>query len=133
MQVGDDPNGGIDRIYANEVSHRTNDDNEHLKTLIRKYTKTLRDGEYAPTGERALEKWGAMLACEEAIRTWNEISEPALEKFMKENFEKQWASYDQLNRGQIDFENSVAFVRELMQSRSPKVLPETDPQVIIPS
>ena len=59
-----------------------------------------------------------MLASEEAIRTWTEISEPALEKFMKENFDNVWNSYDMLKKGSIDFENSTAFVRELMQSRS---------------
>ena len=133
MQIGNDPNGGIDKISAGEITHRSHDDDEKLKTLLRKYTTTIRDSEYAPTGERKLEKWGAMLACEEAIRSWNEISDPALEKFMKENFETTWNKYDMLTKGSIDFDNSVAFVRELMQSRSPKVLSEVEPTVITPA
>lgn len=127
MQINGDPNGGIDKISASEIQHRSTDDNEELKTLFRKYTTTIRDGEGSPTGERRLEKWGAMLASEEAIRTWNDLSEPALEKFMKDNFEKSWGKFDQFTRGYIDNDESVYFIRNLMSSLSPPVTAEVNP------
>ena len=52
---------------------------------------------------------------EEALKTWNTLSEPALEKFIKDNFEKSWSKYDNFDRGQIDILEAVPFIRELMQ------------------
>jgi hypothetical protein len=53
---------------------------------------------------------------EEALKNWNTLSEPALEKFIKDNFEKSWGKYDNFDRGQIDVLEAVPFIRDLMQS-----------------
>lgn len=53
---------------------------------------------------------------EEALKNWNTLSEPALEKFIKNNFEKSWSKYDNFDRGQIDILEAVPFIRDLMQS-----------------
>jgi len=39
------------------------------------------------------------LAAEALIRDWVQISEPALNKFMNDNFSKAWDKYDTYNRG----------------------------------
>lgn len=127
MKIGDDPKGGIDRISAAQISHNSEQDNEHLRKIFRKYATTVRESDGAPSGEKKLEKWGAMLASEEAIRGWNELSEPALEKFMKDNFEKSWGKYDMYSRGSIDLGESVYFIRDLMMSLAPPEQEEKNP------
>lgn len=87
----------------------------------------MRDGEGAPSGEKKLEKWGAMLGSEEAIKGWNELSEPALEKFMKDNFDKSWGKFDMYNRGSIDLGEANYFIRDLMMSLAPPEAEEKNP------
>jgi len=52
-----------------------------------------------PNGKSTLEKWNANLAAEESLKNWNTLSEPALEKFMKDNFDKSWSKFDNFDRG----------------------------------
>ena len=67
-----------------------------------------------PNGSKVLEKWNGQLAAEEALKTWNELSEPALEKFMKDHFEKSWSKFDNFDRGSLDLLEAVPFIRDLM-------------------
>ena len=50
---------------------------------------------------------------------WAKVSEGALSKFMKENFDRAWGKFDSYNRGQINMLDVVPFVRELMTSMVP--------------
>ena len=52
-----------------------------------------------PDGSKIIERWNGQLAAEEAIKGWNNISEPALNKFMSDYFQKSWEKFDTFNRG----------------------------------
>lgn len=67
-----------------------------------------------PNGKMTLEKWNAQLAAEEALKNWNTLSEPALDKFIKDNFDKSWSKFDAFDRGQIDVIEAIPFIRDLM-------------------
>ena len=47
------------------------------------------------------------------------MSDPALEKFIKDNFDKSWSKFDNFERGSIDVLETVPFIRDLMQSMAP--------------
>ena len=52
-----------------------------------------------PNGERILPKEQMTLAAEEVMNTWLTISEPAMKRFEKENFDKVWNTYDTFSKG----------------------------------
>ena len=83
-----DPKGGIDKISASSIAHEQDDDNKELRKIFENYSSLDRgdDGNLDPE-KRIITKWQGQLASEEAIRGWNQdLSDAALDKFMKENF-----------------------------------------------
>jgi hypothetical protein len=44
--------------------------------------------------KRVITKLNAQIAAEEIINEWTEVTIPALEKFMNENFDKAFYTYD---------------------------------------
>ena len=128
MQLGNDPSGGINKIYASSVAHNKDEDNRDLRRLFEKFTQPAKGPDGFPNPEeRILTKWNAQLASEEVIRNWNEISDGALDKFMKDNFDKTWKKYDMYERGSIPEIDSVAYIRDLLGSLAPPEVPEINP------
>ncbi len=63
--------------------------------MLEKYSQGSRDSEGLPnSNKRVLNKLNAELAAQEIINEWAEVTIPALEKFMNENFDKAFATYD---------------------------------------
>lgn len=60
------------------------------------------------------------LAAEDLIRDWVQISEPALNKFMNDNFSKAWDKYDTYNRGQIAISEGSWLIRSLLEVNAPE-------------
>ena len=60
------------------------------------------------------------LAAEALIKDWITISEPALEKFMNDNFSKTWEKYDTHNRGQIAISEGSWLLRSLLEVDAPE-------------
>jgi hypothetical protein len=86
-RVGDDATGGIDKISAASLAHSSDDDNAYLKKVFDYYsTAGKTDGTADPEAERYLSRWNTQLASEDIIKKWVNISEPALEKFIGDNF-----------------------------------------------
>jgi hypothetical protein len=125
MALGDDPKGGIDKISASSYAHNTDDDNKELKQLFENYSSADKGEDGLPDSEnRIINKWQGQLAAEEAVKNWNKLSDGAMDKFMKTNFNKVWSKYDQYDRGKIDLINAVPFIRDLLQVNAPAVLPD---------
>lgn len=110
----DSDGGGIDKISASSLAHNKDEDNEHLKSIFERYLTSGKDQNGTPDGSKIVEKWNAQLAAEEAIRDWNKLSDPALNKFMKDYMQKSWEKFDTYNRGHIDILEAVPFIRDLM-------------------
>lgn len=55
------------------------------------------------------------LATESLIRDWVQISEPALEKFVADNFGSIWDKFDTYNRGSIAISEGSWFIRSLLE------------------
>lgn len=128
MALGEDPNGGIDKISASSYAHNTDEDNKDLKQLFEGYSSADRGEGGLPDSEnRIINKWQGQLAAEEAVKNWNTLSEGAMDKFMKDNFSKVWTKYDQYDRGKIDLINAVPFIRDLLQVNAPVALPDVNP------
>lgn len=127
MSLGSDPRGGIDKISACQVKHHTEADNKKIKEIYLDYQTGAKGPDGTPNGEKILEKWNAQLAFEEVIHQWCQVSELALEKFIKENFDKTWKKFDQYGRGSIDAMDDVDFTRELMNALAGDPLPEKNP------
>ena len=122
MQLGNDPNGGLDLIAAACARHNSQDDNDELKRIIGNYMSGTKDPVTdTPSYGKWLEKYQASLAAEEAIRGWVQLSEGAIEKFMKDNFDNVWNRWDLYSTGHIDDTSTVSFMRELMNVMSPGV------------
>ena len=122
MQLGNDPHGGLDKIAAGCAAHMTEADNDELRRIIGNYmtgAKNLVND--MPNGDKWLEKYHASLAAEDAIRGWVELSEGAMEKFMKDNFNKVWDRFDQNGEGHIDTTSTLPFMRDLMNVLSPGI------------
>jgi len=81
-----DSTGGISKLYAASIKHNTVDDNEAINGLLEKYSSPGKGFDGLPSQERVLSRWSMQLATEDLIRDWVQISEPALEKFMNDNF-----------------------------------------------
>jgi hypothetical protein len=81
-----DSTGGISKLYAASIKHNTVDDNEAINGLLEKYSSAGKGFDGLPSQERVLTRWSMQLATEDLIRDWVQISEPALEKFMNDNF-----------------------------------------------
>lgn len=125
MALGSDPSGGIDKISASSYAHNTDEDNKELKQLFEGYSSADKGEEGVPDSEnRVIKKWQGQLAAEEAIRNWNSLSDGAMDKFIKDNFNKVWSKYDQYERGKIDLINAVPFIRDLLQVNAPVAIPE---------
>ena len=119
MALGDDPRGGIDKISATSLARKSFEDNKFLEELMEGYSLGGKGPDGIPNGERILTRSQAMLGSEDAIRSWNDISDSAMEKFMNDFFGSQWSRYDPMNKGYISATDSVTFVRELMGSIPP--------------
>jgi len=85
-----------------------------------------------PDGSKIIERWNAQLAAEEAIKDWNKLSEPALNKFMSDYMQKSWEKFDMYNRGHIDILEATPFIRDLMQSMAPAPKEEVNEYEIDP-
>jgi len=81
-----DLSGGISRLYAASIKHNTIEDNEAINSALEKYSSAGKGFDGLPSQERVLTRWSMQLAAEDLIRDWVQISEPALEKFMNDNF-----------------------------------------------
>lgn len=99
FSVGSDLSGGIDKIAANSFAHNSEADNTQLRKLVEGYLQHGFAEDGMPNGKMTLEKWNAQLAAEEALKSWNTLSEAALDKFMKDNFDKSWTKFDSFDRG----------------------------------
>jgi len=120
MALGDDPRGGIDKISAASIKHSNPEDDRYLEKLFDGYSSAGKTPEGLPSSEdRVLNKWNTQLASEDVMRQWVELSDGAMEKFMKDNFDKVWDRYDQNKKGQIDMLDTKPFIRELLTSLQP--------------
>lgn len=119
MCIDGDPRGGVDKISASSFAHDKDEDNAHLKEIFERFLTGGKGPNGMPDGSKVLERWNAQLAAEEAIKSWNTISDPALEKFMGDYMQKAWERVDPYNRGSIDILEATPFIRDLMQSMAP--------------
>jgi hypothetical protein len=72
-----------------------------------------------PNGGKIITKWNAQLAVEDVIKNWNDLSPAALEKFLKDNFDKSWKKFDMYDRGSIPDTEELYFARDLMNALAP--------------
>ena len=80
-----------------------------------------------PNGERILTKWNGQLASEEVLRNWVSLSDGAVNKFIQDNFNKKWDSYDTYGKGNIDESDAPHFMRDLFSSMAPPPKIEVNP------
>ena len=60
-----------------------------MTEVLDRYSQGSRDSEGLPnSNKRVITKLNAQIAAEEIINEWTEVTIPALEKFMNENFDK---------------------------------------------
>ena len=132
MTLDGDARGGIDKISASSFAHSKDEDNEHLKSIFERYLTGGKGQNGMPDGSKIIERWNAQLAAEEAIKDWNKLSEPALNKFMNDYMQKSWEKFDTYNRGHIDILEATPFIRDLMQSMAPAPKEEVNEYEIDP-
>lgn len=116
MQLGDDPKGGIDKIAAASLKKYSRADDAEIKKIVGEYMTGAKDENGIPNGEQWLQEYHATLAARDLIGQWTEVSEGAMDKFMKDSFSKLWTSYEGSKTGHIDDTQVVPFMRELMTS-----------------
>jgi hypothetical protein len=83
------------------------------------YTTGDKDQYGVPNGGRILTKWNAQLAAEDVVKSWNDLSAGAIEKFFKDNFDNSWKKFDMYDRGNIPDTETVYFARDLMSALAP--------------
>ena len=128
FKIGNDKSGGINAIYAQSMAHNKDEDNRDLKRIFENYSSAAKGYDGLPKqDERVIDKWNAQLASDEIIRNWNTISDAAMEKFMRDYFDKVWKKYDMYDRGNIPEIEGVPFIRDLMAVLAPPELPEVNP------
>lgn len=130
MTLEGDPRGGIDNIYAASIKHSTPDDDQYLKDVFEQYTTGAKGPEGIPNGNRILTKWNAQLAGEEILRSWVSLSNGAVDKFVKDNFDGKWNSYDTFSKGEIDESEAIPLMRDFFSSMAPPSKPEVNPYEI---
>lgn len=111
FELPGDPTGGISKLYSVSINHKYPDDIKFINEVLEKYSQGSRDSEGLPnSNKRVLNKLNAELAAQEIINEWAEVTIPALEKFMNENFDKAFATYDSQKTNKIDLEDGVSFI-----------------------
>jgi hypothetical protein len=64
------------------------------------------------------------------MRNWVSLSDGAVKKFIKDNFNNKWDQYDTYNKGNIDEFEASPFVRDLFSSMAPPPKVEVNPYLI---
>jgi hypothetical protein len=119
MCLGQDTKGGIDSIAQSNSKHNQPSDDKYIREIFDGYATGDKNQYGVPNGGRIITKWNAQLAAEDVIKNWNDLSQGALEKFFKDNFNKSWKKFDMYERGSIPDTEEVYFARDLMNALAP--------------
>ena len=127
LAVEGDPDGGLGKIYAASLRHDKDEDSVYLKEISDKWSTGGKGADGWPNRQRVMSHASITLAAEEVMKAWvGNISDNAIELFLKRNLDGVWKTYPGWEKDQIELREGPHILRELF-SKEPGLPPKKNP------
>ena len=90
---------------ASSIRHNSQEDNAYIQSVLDDYSE----------GKTFITKSNAKIAAQKILQSWNQnLSENAVNLYVKTNFDKAFDKYDMAKNGKIDDFEQQKFIREFL-------------------